>query len=153
MNKKEILKIAFYTLLPIILGSIVGFAVKDDYEYIESLNKVINIPTIVFPIVWSILYILMGIWSYLYDHEYPEDNMTLSIYWISLFVNLLFSPLLFIFEQNVLATIDVVVLIVMVGYLFWKTLKNNNKFAYLLLPYLLWLFTALTLMIDILIHN
>ncbi len=152
MNKKEIAKIAFYVLFPLALGSIVGFLVKNDFSYLETLNRTIIIPPIVFPIAWTILYVTMGIWAYLYDRDF-DDNKILSIYYIALLFNLLFSIVLFTLEMPLLAFIDVVVLIIMIGYLFIKTLKNEKKYGFILLPYLLWLFVALSLMIDILIHN
>ncbi len=152
MNKKEIAKIAFYVLFPLALGSIVGFLVKNDFSYLETLNRTIIIPPIVFPIAWTILYVTMGIWAYLYDRDF-DDNKILSIYYIALLFNLLFSIVLFTLEMPLLAFIDVVVLIIMIGFLFIKTLKNEKKYGFILLPYLLWLFVALSLMIDILIHN
>lgn len=152
MNKKEIGKIAFYVLFPLVLGSIVGFLVKNDFSYLETLNRTIIIPPIVFPIAWTILYVTMGIWAYLYDRDF-DDNKILSIYYIALLFNLLFSIVLFTLEMPLLAFIDVVVLIIMIGFLFIKTLKNEKKYGFILLPYLLWLFVALSLMIDILIHN
>lgn len=152
MNKKEIGKIAFYVLFPLALGSIVGFLVKNDFSYLETLNRTIIIPPIVFPIAWTILYVTMGIWAYLYDRDF-DDNKILSIYYIALLFNLLFSIVLFTLEMPILAFIDVVVLIIMIGFLFIKTLKNEKKYGFILLPYLLWLFVALSLMIDILIHN
>lgn len=152
MNKKEIGKIAFYVLFPLALGSIVGFLVKNDFSYLETLNRTIIIPPIVFPIAWTILYVTMGIWAYLYDRDF-DDNKILSIYYIALLFNLLFSIVLFTLEMPLLAFIDVVVLIIMIGFLFIKTLKNQKKYGFILLPYLLWLFVALSLMIDILIHN
>lgn len=152
MNKKEIGKIAFYVLFPLVLGSIVGFLVKNDFSYLETLNRTIIIPPIVFPIAWTILYVTMGIWAYLYDRDF-DDNKILSIYYIALLFNLLFSIVLFTLEMPLLAFIDVVILIIMIGYLFIKTLKNEKKYGFILLPYLLWLFVALSLIIDILIHN
>ena len=152
MNKKEIAKIAFYVLFPLVLGSIVGFLVKNDFSYLETLNRTIIIPPIVFPIAWTILYVTMGIWAYLYDRDF-DDNKILSIYYIALLFNLLFSIVLFTLEMPLLAFIDVVILIIMIGYLFIKTLKNEKKYGFILLPYLLWLFVALSLIIDILIHN
>ena len=125
---------------------------KNDFSYLETLNRTIIIPPIVFPIAWTILYVTMGIWAYLYDRDF-DDNKILSIYYIALLFNLLFSIVLFTLEMPLLAFIDVVVLIIMIGYLFIKTLKNEKKYGFILLPYLLWLFVALSLIIDILIHN
>ena len=47
-----------YALFPLVIGTIVGL-LTDTSTYSG------NVPAIVFPIVWSILYVLMGISSYL----------------------------------------------------------------------------------------
>ena len=75
------------------------------------------------------------------------------MYWISVFVNLMFSFILFSFHQILLAFFDVIVLLIMVGYLFIKNLLQKEKYAYLLLPYIVWLCLATSLMVDLIVHN
>ena len=153
MKKKDILNFLFTILLPLIAGSIIGFVLKDDFNYLETLNRKIIIPPIVFAIVWSILYVFMGLWSYYYERDNKDDKVTLTIYWLSLIVNLLFAPLLFLGHLLIFSLIDVVILLIMILYLFIKTVLKNKAYAYYLLPYILWLIMALTLMIDLLMHN
>lgn len=153
MKKKNTIEIIFNVGLPLILSLVVWLLTKNDISYIESLNRNIKVPSFIFPIVWSILYILMGIWFYLFKKDYPLDYKNQIIYWISLFVNLLFSFLLFSFKQITLSFIDVILLLIMIIYLFLVTLIRNKKYSYLLLPYILWLFVAFTLMLDLLVNN
>ena len=61
MKKNQVINFVFNVFTPLILGAIVGFLTKNDYSYLDSLNRTIIIPPIVFPIVWSILYLLQGI--------------------------------------------------------------------------------------------
>lgn len=75
------------------------------------------------------------------------------VYWISIVVNLLYTPVFFNLHLNYLSTLIVISLIGLIGYLFVYSNKKKYKIAYLYVPYLLWLTVALTLMIDILIHN
>ena len=153
MKKINYKKLIFQILFPFVLGGIVGFLTKEDYSYVESLDKSINIPNYIFIIVWSVLYLMMGLWAYLYDRDYPNDSKTMNLYYISILVNILFTPILFSMHNLVLALIDVLILIGIVLYLLIKTLKNKKKYGYLLLPYFVWLFVALTLMLDLILHN
>lgn len=153
MKKKDIINFIFTVFIPLIAGAIIGYAVKDDYAYLETLNRKIIIPPLVFAITWSVLYVLMGLWSYYYEKDYKEDKITLTIYWLSLIINLLFAPILFMGHLLWLALFDVVLLLIMISYLFFKTITKNKKYGYFLLPYILWLLMALTLMIDLVMHN
>lgn len=136
----------------LLLGLIVGVVLKEDFSYIESLPRTIKVPSIIFPIVWTILYILMGIYKELYDEDETKDKNLDVPYYLSLLFNVFFSFLLFAFHQNFLALLDVVILIALVGYLFVNGWRNKKKYSYLLIPYLLWLFVALSLMLDIVSH-
>lgn len=153
MKKKNMFNALFTIFLPIIVGSFMGLLLRNDYSYLESLNRTIILPPILFSIVWSILYILMGIYAYYYEKDYPNDNITIGVYYVSLVINILFSFILFSEHLIVLSFIDVLVLFILILYLFMKTLQKKKKFAYLLLPYILWLILALTLMLDLLIYN
>lgn len=137
---------------PLLLGLIVGVVLKEDFSYIESLPRTIKVPSIVFPIVWTILYILMGIYKELYDEDETKDKNLEVPYYLSLLFNVLFSFLLFAFHQKFLALLDLVILIALVGYLFVNGWRNKKKYSYLLIPHLLWLFVALSLMLDIVSH-
>lgn len=153
MKKKEIINFIFMVFIPLMVNSIISFTIKNDFQYIETLNRKIIIPPIVFIIVWSILYILMGLWAYFYEKDYQNDKTTLAIYWFSLIVNMLFAPILFLGHLLYLALFDVIALLIMIMYLFIKTIIKNKKYAYLLFPYCIWLIMAFTLMIDLIMHN
>ena len=60
MKKIDIKKLLFYILIPLISGAVVGIITSGD---MKSYNGFV--PGWIFPVVWSILYILMGISSYL----------------------------------------------------------------------------------------
>lgn len=139
-------------LFPTLLGLIVGILLKEDFSYIESLPRTIQVPPIVFPIVWTILYIVMGIYKELYNEDQTKDKKIDILYNLSLFFNVLFSVLLFGLHQKFLAFIDVVILLVLVSYMFINGYQNKKKYSYLLLPYVLWLFVALSLILDLISH-
>lgn len=141
----------FNLFLPLLLAILVTFATKNDYSNVELLNRNIIFPPIIFIVIWSILYVLMGLFSYFCEKE--NNNLNICIYWISLLCNLLFSFILFSFNNILLAFIDVIILLIMIVYLFINSLLKKRKYAYLLLPYIIWLLCAFTLMLDIIINN
>ena len=151
--KMKIKNLLFNLAVPLIFALIISLVIQNDFTYLDSLNRKINIPNIVFPIVWTVLYPLMGLWAYYYEVDEKKNKLPLIIYWSSLILNLLFTPLLFIGHQVLISTLDIVVLLVMILYLFICSLNKKKKYAYFLLPYVLWLIIAFSLMIDILIHN
>ena len=89
-------KLIVFILVPLSLGALVGILTTPNSN-IDSL-----LPPIVFPIVWSILYILMGVSSYL---VYEETNEIPKIYIIQLIFNLLWSFVFFKFKLFTLAFI------------------------------------------------
>ena len=150
MKNKDIGNKLFHILMPILLGTVVGIIFKDYTAYIDSLERTIKVPKIVFPIAWSILYLLIGFWYDFFERD--ADNVSKIIYYVLLFMNFLFTPMLFYFKQIVLALIVVVVLLIGNAYLFYRSFRYG-KYCYLLVPYILWLMFALTLMFDLLINN
>ncbi len=149
---KNIKNFVFNLFLPLLLAIIVSYVTRNDYSYLETLNRNIIFPPIIFIVIWSILYVLMGIFSYFYEKD-NNNNFNICIYWISLLCNLLFSFILFSFNNILLAFIDVIILLIMIVYLFINSLLKKRKYAYLLLPYIIWLLCAFTLMLDIIINN
>ena len=144
------LKKYFYILLPIILGSIVGLITSKyiDYQY---LNKpLLSPPKILFHIIWSIIYILLGISYYLYK---KRNIKTSYIYYISLFVNLMWSIIFFIFKLKFISVLWIIILDILV-YLMLKKFKKLNKISfYLNIPYFIWCLFATYLTIGIYILN
>ncbi len=133
MKRIAFKKLLFYILLPLLSGALVGFLIKGDTKTYDGL-----IPGYIFPIVWSLLYILIGISTYL-----VKDNKDLlSIYKYNLLINLSWSFIFFTFNMKLLAFIWILLLIVLTIYMISKFYKYNKVSAYLLIPYLLWLIFA-----------
>ena len=123
-------------LVPIGLGLIVGLLTTSK----NSVDSII--PGWVFPIVWTILYILMGISSYLIQRD--TGNVS-RIYVVQLIVNLLWSFIFFNFRAYTVAFIWILLLIGLVILMIREFLKVNKLAGYLQIPYVIWLFIALIL--------
>lgn len=126
-------KLAIFILVPIFLGSLVGLLTVPNSN-IDSI-----LPPIVFPIVWTILYTLMGISSYLI---YEKTNEISKIYIIQLVVNLLWSFIFFNFELFTIAFIWILLLILLVIIMIREFLSIDKLAGYLQIPYLIWLIIA-----------
>ena len=147
---KEKIKNAYYLLLPIILGGLVGFIINNFIDY-PILNKPpLAPPKILFPIMWSIIYILMGISYYLYRKKTDQEN---TLYYTQLIVNLLWSIIFFVFKLRLLSIFWIVLLDILVYLLIVKFKKVNSTSAYLNIPYLVWCLFATYLTIGIYILN
>jgi tryptophan-rich sensory protein len=107
-------------------------------------------PKIVFPITWSILYLLMTISVYLTSKN--DDNI-LKIYFAQLIVNALWSPLFFGFKFYLIALFWLILLIILVAIMILKMLLNNKFAAYLQIPYFLWLLFATYLNLAVYLLN
>jgi tryptophan-rich sensory protein len=87
-------------------------------------------PGWLFPVVWTILYALMGISAFI---VYNSDNNPimrkkgLTAYVVQLVLNFLWSIIFFRFELYTLALIDLILLIVAVGALFYFGIRLNKK--------------------------
>ena len=84
--------------IPVALGGIVGLITSDfmNNEMLVMPNFVP--PAVLFPIVWTILYILMGIsYGILKSNSLANDKANI-IYYTQLFVNLFWSIIFFVFK-------------------------------------------------------
>ena len=133
MKKIDYKKLILYIAIPLLLGGIVGFITSK-----ESMNYNGIVDGWVFPIVWSILYILMGISSYIVRN----NKELMSIYKVNLVINLLWPIIFFTLNFKVFGFFWILLLILVVGYMMYKFYNKNKISAYLLIPYLLWLIFA-----------
>jgi tryptophan-rich sensory protein len=150
MEKIELKELVTDILVPVASGTVIGIMFKDYTSSIEEFNRNIVVPPIVFPIVWSILYFLIGIWFYFFGMEASTKKKIL--YYVLLGLNLLFTPVLFYFKNIPFAFVITLMLLVGNTYLFFYSIRINKK-GYILLPYLIWLIVANVLMIDLLVNN
>lgn len=111
-------------------------------------------PSWVFPVVWTILFILMGISAYLiYISDSPYKNNALKIYAAQLIVNALWSFIFFNLEMYLFAFIWLLFLLVLIVLMIISFSRINKTAAYLQIPYLLWVIFAGYLNLSIYLLN
>ena len=152
--KINIRKLLFYILIPLFLGSIVGFLTSGSNNYNEIVQPSFAPPGILFPIVWTILYILMGISSYIVSESNDYNkNSALVVYWVQLVVNLLWSFLFFSFKLYFFAFLWILLLIFLVVVMIRRFYSISKISGIIQIPYLLWLIFASILNLSIYILN
>ena len=114
-------------------------------------------PGILFPIVWSILYTLMGISSAIIYIKGRDENIpvyeALRIYAIQLVVNFFWSIIFFNLEAFLFAFLWLLLLWVLIIIMIVKFYKIDKTAAYLQIPYLLWVTFAAYLNFAIFLLN
>ena len=147
------IKRIIYSLLPIIGGAIVGLITSGYMDYQDMVKPPLSPPGIVFPIVWTILYILMGI-SYFLATKNNENNKELDqIYLLQLLVNFMWPIIFFVLKMYFTAFLWIILLLILVIVMIKELLKVNKVSGYLQIPYLIWLLFATYLNLGITLLN
>ncbi len=144
-------------LIPLAVGGISAFITMDSMKSFEIISKPpLTPPAIVFPIVWTVLYILMGISSYLVLQAMDTVNKTLSalfFYGLQLFFNFFWSIIFFNMEAYLFAFIWLVAMIILIAVTVKKFYDISRPAAYLMLPYLAWCLLAAYLNLGVYLLN
>ena len=149
---KKYKKIIIYILIPLVVGFI-GNLLGGSTDIYEQINTPSFAPPgFLFPIVWSILYILMGISSYMISKE-KNNKEALTVYWVQLGINALWSLFFFRLNWFLFSALWLVVLLCLIVYMIYLFSKLNKTAAYLQIPYSLWVAFALVLNSAIYILN
>ena len=109
-----------------------------------------------FPVVWTILYAVMGVSAYLiYSSGKDRDDVkaALKIYWIQLFVNFSWSIVFFRFEMLWLAVGVVALLLGLIVVMIKRFRDINSAAGYMNIPYLVWVAFATYLTVAIAVIN
>lgn len=149
MNYKKIIRYLL-CLLPWFISSIIF---KIDTDYYASLNlPFFAPPSMVFPIVWSILYILISISIYRVSLDGVDSNYKIVLL-INYLSNQLYTLCFFIIKNNFLSLCDALIVFISSLYLYLETTKYDNKSAKILIPYIIWNLFATILSVSIFILN
>ena len=149
---KDIFKNVYYIFFPLIMGFIVSLIIRNSIGYSDFVKPPIAPPGFLFPIVWTILYLLMGISYYILNKNIVPKN-TKIIYYFQLFVNALWSIIFFGLKLKFFAVLWIILLVLLITLMISKFYDINKTSAYLNIPYLIWCLFATYLTIGIYILN
>ena len=127
-------------IIALFVGGLSAFLTKDAMADFEALVKPpLSPPGFLFPIVWTILFILMGISA---GMVYKKSGGVPFIYRLSLIVNFLWSVIFFNMEAYLFAFVWLLLLLVLIIMTISEYYKISKPAAYLQIPYLLWVIFA-----------
>ncbi len=130
--------------IPLGVGALSAFLTMDQMENYAALRQPpLSPPGALFPIVWTILFVLMGIGSAMvFLSRHSDKAGALTVYGLQLVVNFFWTILFFNLGERLLALFWIILLIALVVWMIARFYKINKTAAYLQLPYLAWLLFA-----------
>lgn len=133
---------AFWILLGEAVGALSGWLTRAGMESYkaEIIKPVLSPPSIVFPIVWVILYALMGIGAARIRLSRPsrEQKRSLRLFLAQLAFNFFWSILFFNLRYFGLAFFWLAALWILILWMILSFRKTDPLSAWLQVPYLLW---------------
>lgn len=150
-------KLIVCILIPLAVGGIAALITGGSMADYEMINKpALSPPPIVFPIVWTILYVLMGISSYricISDTESWKQNRALALYALQLILNFFWPILFFLLKVYFIAFVELVIMWISILAMIITFAKIDKPAAWLQVPYLLWVAFAGYLNLGVSILN
>lgn len=140
-------------LIPVLVGALVGLITSGAMKY-SMLNKPpLSPPGALFPVVWTILYVLMGVSYGILKSNNQTDEEIDYIYYLQLVINALWSIIFFVFKWKLFAFLWIILLIVAVVQMIRKFYEKNSLAGLLQIPYLIWIVFAAYLNFAIYLLN
>ncbi len=140
-------------LIPVIIGGVIGLIISRSIDYNSLQKPPLSPPSILFPIVWTILYVLMGISYGILDSKSLIELKTKIIYSLQLFVNATWSLIFFTLKWRLFAFIWIIILNILVIVMIIDFFKKNKTAGLLQIPYLLWIIFASYLNLGVYLLN
>lgn len=140
-------------IIPVIVGGLVGLLISNSIDYNSLQKPFLAPPSILFPIMWTILYILMGVSYGMLQSKMLVDSEINLIYYIQLFVNAFWSIFFFVFKWRLFSFIWILLLDVLVIVMIVKFYKKHKVAGLIQIPYLLWSLFATYLNLSIYLLN
>jgi translocator protein len=133
-------------------GLVTRQGIQDWYTYL--IKPAGTPPNLVFPIVWTILYTLMGIsLALIWSSHIQNKKIPLFFFFAQLILNFSWSWLFFGERAPGVALIDLILLWLCVLGTIITFRKYSSLAAYLLVPYLIWITYAMYLNFSIWVLN
>lgn len=141
--KINIKSLLFHVLVPLMLSYTIIMLIPDYKDYLDSLKKPLELPSIVFQIVWPVLYVLIGISAYIVDNKNSKtSSFNMKLYYILIIINLTYPIVFFYLHDLVISSIMIVTLLVLGIIITTRFFKESKLSGILFISYNLWLIIA-----------
>ena len=140
-------------LILVIIGGIVGSITSKSIDYNSLVKPFLSPPSILFPIVWTVLYILMGVSYGILKNKDLNDSKVKFVYYLQLFVNALWSILFFTLKWRFFSFFWILLFDILVIIMFYCFYNKNKISGLLQIPYLIWVLFASYLNLAIYLLN
>lgn len=141
-NRINIKSLVISIAIPLLTGGVAALITMGAMQDFDALNKPpLSPPAWLFPVVWTVLYVLMGVASYLVlrsSASQVEKRSALKVYLIQLGFNFLWSVIFFTLGAYELAFLWIVILLVLVIVTTVRFWRIGRAAGMLMLPYVLW---------------
>ena len=147
MFKNKFLSFITFAVITFSASFVGGIATLTSKEpwYSELSKPIFTPPDWIFGPIWTLLYLFMtiSIWS-VWNKNFRNLNI-IYIYFLHLFFNTTWSIVFFGLHNLVLSLINLIILILFIGFLIIKFKEISKLSFYLMIPYLVWCCYALIL--------
>ncbi len=153
--KPNLKKIILSLAIPLMTGGLAALLIRGSLPIYQTVNKPpLSPPSLLFPIVWTVLYLLMGFGSYLVDGSNSgQKGRALTLYAVQLVLNFIW-PIIFF---NLQAFLPALIILAMLWYVVLQMILAFRDIVplagYLQIPYLLWLTFAFYLNFGVYLLN
>lgn len=128
--------------IPLLVGGVSSYLAGDIGGVYAGLEQPpLSPPGWIFGVVWTLLYTLMGIASYLVITAVaPKKDVSdaIKLYGVQLAVNFVWPILFFRYEMYLFAFLWLALLLVLIGQTIQAFYRVSKPAAYLMIPYFLW---------------
>lgn len=155
MKKIRVTELLIFIVSAELTGALSGLLAGNSFSFYRELIKPpLSPPGWLFPVMWAILYALMGISAFIiYSSDAEEKNKALAVYGSQLFVNFMWSIVFFRFRMLGLSVAVILILLVLIAVMIITFRRIRTTAAYLNIPYLIWTAFASYLNIGVLLLN
>ncbi len=128
--------------VPLLIGGLAGLLIWGKIDYNTLAKPPLSPPSFLFPLMWGVLYVLMGISYGILKDGMLADEKIQRIYYIQLLVNFLWPLLFFALKWRLAALLCILALDILVIIMILRFYRKNRIAGLLQLPYLLWILFA-----------
>ena len=141
LNKSKIKPYDVSILLTLAVGGLIGFLTSMGMDSFDALTKPpLTPPSFLFPIVWTVLFILMGVGAARIFMTEPTAarNRALIVYVVQLAVNFFWSIIFFNLQAYAFAFFWLILLWVLILTMIYLFCKVDKPAALIQIPYAIW---------------